>query len=212
MSAVGCACAAQRIYAAHLFSVVSKAGYLEGIEEKIASQSGNAVSFLEAKKQKLEQKVALSEKRMKALIRLQVDSDGDPALRDLYANELKELKAAKDADLKLLSQVGSQLLEAPSAKAQCQSIQSRLNEFHAAWDKAPVPLRKRLLRGTLQRLVFHPDSIDLLYHTDSLAESVDRERGVDVRAPKSKTPLGGPSDNGKFQGGYIANNGSGGRI
>lgn len=196
----------------HLFAVVSKSGYLEGLEEKIASQSGNAVSFLEAKKQKLEQKVALSEKRMKALIRLQVDSDGDPALRDLYATELKELKAAKDADLKLLSQVSSQLLEAPSAKAQCQSIQSRLNEFHAAWEKATVPLRKRLLRGTLQRLVFHPDSIDILYHTDSLGEFVDQERGVGVLALKSKTPLGIPSDNGKVQGGYIAKNGSGGWI
>lgn len=207
----------------HLEMVIEKAGYLDGIEKTLAAQGGDTVSLLAVKKRKLEQKIAKAEKSIKALIRVQLEAENDTALREVYGNELKELKAEKDANVKLLIQVGSQLLDAPDAKAQREAIHKNLNQLRAAWDKAPVPLKKRLLRAAVQRLVLHRDSIDIWYRVDeenvfeATASGRQSQEGsaalpADFAPQKSKTPLEGLSHKGKVQGGYIAKIGSGERI
>ena len=207
----------------HLQTVVEKAGYFDEIESALAGDSGNTVNFLEIKKRKLEQKITKVEKTMSGLIRVQLESDGDPALREVYGNELKSLKTEKDQDVRLLSQIGSQLLDAPDAKAQRETIHKNLNQIRAAWNKAAAPLKKRLLRAALQRLVFHHDSIDVFYRTDeaenfeaTVIEGQNQEDSglspVAAEILEKQTPLERLSHKGKVQGGYIACSGSGGWI
>ena len=175
----------------YLHQVVEIEGYFLGIERKLESFRGNSVSMLEVRRRKLEQTISKAEKDIKCLIQMQIDANGDPALRDIYGDQLKDLKAGKDADIKVLSEVSSQLSQGPDAKIQLTTIQQHLKQLRAAWDKASPALQKRLLRMLFQRLVLHPAAIDIFYRTESDGTIYGQTNGDSEPADLSRRAVAG---------------------
>ena len=209
----------------HLLTVVSREGYLAGVERTLMEIYESKSESIQSLKRDLEGKVAQADSDIKKLIRIQIQTD-DEQLREIYSSQLKEMKDQRVLDADQLEKVKLTLESATVPANMIKTVAANLAAFQKAWAKSPPALQKKLLRAVIERLVPREDGIEIYYHSDqadllavqggSNAESTGTSP-VDLaatRTAKNKKAPGSPrlSHNAIIPGSYDLKIGCGGRI
>jgi site-specific DNA recombinase len=209
----------------HLLNVVSREGYLVGIEQTLAEIYASKADSIHSLNRDLEGRVAQADNDIKKLIRLQIQTD-DEQLREIYSSQLKEMKDRRTLDATQLENVKQALESVVSPSNMMKAVTANVATFQKAWAKAPTALQKKLLRSVIERLVPREDCIEVYYHSDQGGvptvqnEGIAESTGVTpvdlaaVRsARKTKTPAGPRlGHDAKIFGSYVLKSGCGGWI
>lgn len=214
----------------HLLTVVSREGYLDGVERTLTELYASKADSIQNLKRDLEGRVAQADSDIKKLIRLQIQTD-DEQLREIYSSQLKEMKDQRTLDADQLENVKQALESTTSPSGTIKAVTANVAAFQKAWAKSPTALQKKLLRSVIERLVPREDCIEIYYHSDQgemptvQGESTVKSTGVlpvDLAAArfvrKAKAPAaslsGAPrlTHNENIPGSYVLKIGCGGRI
>jgi site-specific DNA recombinase len=167
----------------HLGEILVASGYLDQIESNIEKTIGLNKESLKIKYNEIGLSIIKVTAEIESAFKLMTTFDSNTTGADFIRNKFQELtnrKKEMENDLQKLTIDQEQIVHIKTAR---KVIEERLIEFKRGWKKATPNIKKRLIRGVLNTLVYSAEALKIFF----VLEEENQFTGI---AAKTKKPLG----------------------
>jgi len=170
----------------HLDEIIFRSGHLDGIEDRIRKILGGEFKGAQSEKESVATELYEVEKEIESVFRLYAEIDKDPALIATVKEKLTKLADRKRGLVARKESILAAIERHADATEARLVIENHAKAFKKGWPKATPQIKKRLVRGVLQRLVY---SIEGLFtHYVTTKEEASEAQVYQIRkAPESNS-------------------------
>ncbi|QDK47380.1 hypothetical protein DOM22_05460 [Bdellovibrio sp. ZAP7] len=150
----------------YLTNVISRAGYMNGIEANLRSIANETPENVADQIAKVKSALAEVEAEIKATFKLQLKASPGTEAAQLAVEHLEVLGKKKKQLNSVLGSLSEQEETVIDTKGILRAIQNRVAEFKKGFPKANAFLKRRLLRKVLKELVLTDQGLETAFNVD----------------------------------------------
>ncbi len=163
--------------------------YFDDLEKRIFQNQKQRVGAAESQRKQLESTVQRTEKGIRRLIEIQIESE-DVKLLSVYSDQIKKLKTEKDLAANKLKEFDDVVDPRGTAKVQTNTIQENIKALDKAWRRSSFFIKKKLLRAMFEKVVVSGSKIQISFSTLKTIEiSKAQNEYKGVTANKAGAPV-----------------------
>lgn len=166
----------EQVVVNHLTEVVGRAGYFDGLEKKLKTSLNDGPRQIAEEIIQTKKSLSEVEREISSTFRLQMQVNVGTEAAQLTAEHLDKLGKQKKILMARLLDLEESELSQKDAEEVREEIETKILEFKKGFPKAPVAVRRRLLRKVLEKLVYTPKGLETFFnYEDGKAQTAEKE-------------------------------------
>ena len=149
----------------HLDEMLFRSGHLDNVEDRIRKILGGEAKGAQSEKSSVLEQLREVEKEIESAFSLYSEVNGYKTLVSAIKEKLTTFTEKKRTLVARQESILTVLQKGTDAREARLVIEDRAKAFKQGWPKATPQIKKRLVRGLLQRLVYSPDGLYTYYVT-----------------------------------------------